>query len=137
MCQDVDDTIKVTQTSDPIGILRTTFLDEPAPVEGMPELYAYLQSQVTVESPFFYLSASPYNLYPFLRGFRDQYYPHGQLILRDASWMSVPGLLSNLTLGTQEYKVDRMKKLHGWLPRKKLILIGDSTQSDPESYGEM
>jgi len=136
-CADVDDTIKVTQTSDPIGILRTTFLEEPTPVKGMPELYAHLQSQITVASPFFYLSASPYNLYPFLREFRDQYYPHGQLILRDASWMSVPGLLSNLTLGTQEYKVDRIKKLHGWLPRKKMILIGDSTQSDPESYGEM
>lgn len=92
---------------------------------------------ITNTSPFFYLSASPYNLYPFLRNFRDQHYPHGQLILRDASWMSVPGLLSNLTLGTQEYKVSRMQKIHEWLPSRKMILIGDSTQSDPESYGDM
>lgn len=26
--------------------------------------------------------------------------------------------------------------MHSWLPRKKVILIGDSTQSDPEAYGE-
>lgn len=102
----------------------------------MPELYAYIQSRVTSMSPFFYLSASPYNLYPFLHGFRSQHYPHGQLILRDASWMSIPGLLSNLTLGTLEYKVDRMQKIHSWLPRRKMICIGDSTQSDPEAYGD-
>lgn len=134
---DVDDTIKITQTSDPIGILRTTFIDEPKVVDGMPEFYKWLQGQLTSASPFFYLSASPYNLYPFLRDFRDKYYPHGQLILRDASWMSIPGLLSNLTVGTEEYKVDRMQKIHSWLPKKKLILIGDSTQSDPEAFGDI
>lgn len=137
VCVDVDDTIKITQTSDPIGILRTTFVDKPEPITGMPELYKFIQSEITSASPWFYLSASPYNLYPFLREFRDAYYPHGQLLLRDASWMTIPGLLSNLTLGTEGYKVDRMKKLHGWLPKKKMICIGDSTQSDPESYGEI
>ncbi|KAL2255902.1 hypothetical protein VTK26DRAFT_2505 [Humicola hyalothermophila] len=132
---DVDDTIKITQTSSPVGILRSTFVSEPTPVPGMPELYGHIRRMVTASAPFFYLSASPYNLYPFLRAFRDTYYPHGQLILRDASWMTVSGLLSNLTLGTEEYKVDRMKKIHQWLPRRKLICIGDSTQSDPEAYG--
>ncbi|KAG6042139.1 hypothetical protein E4U41_004943 [Claviceps citrina] len=47
------------------------------------------------------------------------------------------GLLSALTVGTEEYKVDRMKKIHEWLPKRKMIAIGDSTQSDPEAYGEM
>ncbi|KAJ9145016.1 Phosphatidate phosphatase APP1 [Pleurostoma richardsiae] len=134
---DIDDTIKITQTSDPIGILRSTFIDEPAPVAGMPELYKFMHAKLTSAAPFFYLSASPYNLYPFLREFRDQHYPHGTLVLRDASWMSIPGLLSNLTLGTEEYKVDRMRKIHDWLPRRKMICIGDSTQSDPEAYGDI
>lgn len=134
---DIDDTIKVTQTSDPIGILRSTFVSEPKPIPGMPELYEFIQSEITSVSPFFYLSASPYNLYPFLRGFRDAHYPHGQLILRDASWMSLPGLLHSLTVGTQDYKVDRMIKIHKWLPEKKVICIGDSTQCDPEAYGDM
>ncbi|KUI57281.1 Phosphatidate phosphatase APP1 [Cytospora mali] len=134
---DIDDTIKITQTSSPIGILRSTFLAEPEPVPGMPELYRFIQSEVTSVSPFFYLSASPYNLYPFLREFRDAHYPYGQLILRDASWMTIPGLLSNLTVGTEAYKVNRMIKIHGWMPDKKLICIGDSTQSDPEVYGHM
>lgn len=133
---DVDDTIKITMTDETIGILRSTFVDEPRPVPGMPELYQFLQSQITSASPFFYLSASPYNLYPFLRDFRNSYYPHGQFILRDASWMSLSGLMSTVTLGTQEYKTDRINKIHQWLPKKKFIVIGDSTQTDPETYSE-
>ncbi|RFU31830.1 hypothetical protein B7463_g4516, partial [Scytalidium lignicola] len=134
---DIDDSIKITQTSDPIGILKSTFVSEPQPIPGMPELYAYMQKLITTSAPFFYLSASPYNLYSFLRDFRDKYYPQGTMILRDASWRNLSGLLSNLTLGTQKYKVERMIKINSWLPQRKMICIGDSTQSDPEAYGEI
>jgi phosphatidate phosphatase APP1 len=103
----------------------------------MPELYTFMQRLITQAAPFFYLSASPYNLYAFLHSFRQQYYPQGTMILRDASWRNLSGLLSNLTLGTQEYKVDRMIKINSWIPKRKMICIGDSTQSDPEAYGEM
>ncbi|KAH8601532.1 hypothetical protein B0O99DRAFT_648248 [Bisporella sp. PMI_857] len=134
---DVDDTIKVTQTSSPIGIIQSTFVAQATPVAGMPELYTFIQRLISNSAPWFYLSASPYNLYPFLADFRQRYYPQGTLILRDASWMNLAGLLSNLTLGTQEYKVERMTKVNSWLPKRKMILIGDSTQSDPEAYGEI
>ena len=30
-----------------------------------------------------------------------------------------------------------MNKIHNWLPSRKFICIGDSTQTDPESYAEM
>ncbi|KAL1801025.1 hypothetical protein ACET3X_001367 [Alternaria dauci] len=132
---DVDDTIKKTLTSSPVGILTTTFAEEPEPIRGMPELYRHIVQKLD-NPPFWYLSASPYNLYPFLRNFREQYYPNGTLILRDASWMNLAGFLANLTQGTQAYKVDRIEKVHGWFPKRKFILIGDSTQTDPESYGE-
>lgn len=83
---DIDDTIKVTQTPSPLGILHTTFVvEDPEPVAGMPSLYAHIQD-ILQNPPFFYLSASPYNLYPFLRRFREAHYPLGTIILRDASW---------------------------------------------------
>ncbi|KAG5977161.1 hypothetical protein E4U55_007007 [Claviceps digitariae] len=132
-----DDTIKVTMTSDPVGILRETFVNTPRPINGMPELYAKIKSFLPQDTAWFYLSASPYNLYPFLKQFRKQHYPPGTLILRDSSWKTIAGLLSALTLRTEEYKVDRMKKIYGWLPKKNMIVIGDSTQSDPEAYGDM
>ncbi|CAD6446945.1 8fd60afa-a64e-44f4-9090-b9c07bc9b081 [Sclerotinia trifoliorum] len=138
---DIDDSIKITQTSSPIGILRSTFLSKPQPIEGMPEFYRHIQSLITSKNasvaPWFYLSASPYTLYSFLSEFRQEYYPQGTMILRDANFLSLGGLLETLTEGTQEYKVDRMEKIHGWLPKRKMICVGDSTQSDPEAYGEM
>lgn len=134
---DIDDTIKITQTSDPLGILRKTFVDPPTAIPGMPELYRHIASQIPKEAPWFYLSASPYNLYPFLREFCHQWFPHGTLILRDSSWRTVAGLLTALTQATEEYKTDRMRKVHSWLPKRKMILIGDSTQSDPEAYGDI
>jgi phosphatidate phosphatase APP1 len=124
-------------TSDPVGIIQKTFVDEATPVAGMPELYAQIRSFLPDDTPWFYLSASPYNLYPYLRDFRDRYFPPGTLILRDFSWKAITGLLSALTMGTEEYKADRMKKVNSWLPERKMIVIGDSTQSDPEAYGEM
>ena len=132
---DVDDTVKVTMTPTPIGILRTTFVDTPKPITGMPELYQHINA--ALHPTWFYLSASPYNLYPFLRTFLRSFYPQGTMILRDASWMDLAGFLGSLTQGTQSYKVDRMEKVYKWLPKRKTICIGDSTQTDPESYGEM
>ncbi|KAM0710312.1 hypothetical protein Q7P35_002674 [Cladosporium inversicolor] len=133
---DIDDTIKITQTTSPLGILHNTFCVERAlPVPGMPELYAHLKTKLQ-DPAYLYLSASPYNLYPFLRTFRTDHFPSGPLILRDASWQNLGGLIASLSQGTQEYKSDRIEKVHSWLPQKKVILIGDSTQSDPEAYGE-
>lgn len=51
--------------------------------------------------------------------------------------MDLGSFLASLTQGTQAYKCSRMEKIHGWLPRRKVLCIGDSTQSDPEAYGEM
>lgn len=133
---DIDDTIKKTMTSSPIGILRTTFVDEPEPIPGMPELYKNIKSTLN-NPPFWYLSASPYNLYPFLRGFREDHYPPGTMILREASWMNLAGFLTSLTQGTEAYKVSRMDMVHTYFPNRKFLCIGDSTQSDPEAYGDV
>lgn len=133
---DIDDTLKITQTPNPLGILHNTFtIETPQPVAGMPELYAHITT--TLHDPtFFYLSASPYNLYPFLKRFRETHYPPGPLILRDASWQNLGGLIASLQHGTQEYKRDRIAKIHAWFPHRKFVCVGDSTQTDPETYGE-
>ncbi|CAE6461028.1 unnamed protein product [Rhizoctonia solani] len=137
---DVDDTIKVSQVNNRIALLRNTFVSSPSAVPGMAELYHILDAQL--DSPaWFYLSASPWQLYPFLHIFLNTagQFPRGQLILRDMSRGAMPIYLSALTMGTQAYKVDRLSKIHEWLPEpaRRVVLIGDSTQKDPESYGEI
>lgn len=132
---DIDDSIKITMTPSPIGILRSTFISDPTPIAGMPDLYARIAA--SLHPTWFYLSASPYNLYPFLRTFLHQYYPKGTTMLRDASWMDLSGFLASLTQGTEAYKRGRIEDIHGWLPKRKVICVGDSTQSDPEVYGDI
>lgn len=84
-----------------------------------------------------YLSASPYNLYPFLHTFRDAHYPAGPLVLRRASWQNLMGFLASLTKGTKEYKVEQLRKIHVDFPHRNLLCFGDSTQSDPEAYATL
>lgn len=135
MKPDIDDSIKITMTASPIGILRSTFVSEPTPIKAMPELYSHIDK---ILSPsWFYLSASPYNLYTFLRPFLHKFYPKGTLILRDASWMDLAGFLMSLTQGTEAYKTSRIEKIYSWLPKRKVLCVGDSTQSDPEAYGDI
>ncbi|KEQ69428.1 hypothetical protein M436DRAFT_17890, partial [Aureobasidium namibiae CBS 147.97] len=133
---DIDDTIKITGTLSPIAVLKSTFLETPTPVSGMPELYTDLVKYLA-DPIFFYLSGSPYNLYPFLRSFRKEHFPDGTMILRDASWQNLGGLISSLSINVQEYKVDRLEKMRTWFPDRQFICIGDSTQKDPESYGDI
>jgi hypothetical protein len=130
---DIDDSIKHTQTSEWTGILRTTFAEEPRPIAGMPAFYAHLHQQLI--PAWIYLSASPYNLYPFLRQFLRSFYQPGTLMLRENSWQDLNSVGKMWTEGTQAYKEERMDQIHQWLPRRNVLCVGDSTQSDPEAYG--
>ncbi len=122
-------------TPSPIGILRSTFVSDPTPIRGMPELYKRVNT--TLNPSWFYVSASPYNLYPFLRNFLHAHYPPGPIILRDASWQDLGGFLTSLTQGTEAYKSSRIDRIHDCLPKRKVLCVGDSTQSDPEAYGDI
>lgn len=134
---DIDDSIKVTSTSDTVGILRTTFVSDPEPIAGMSELYRRVEHAL-LKPTWVYLSASPYNLYGFLRRFLHAHYPPGMLMLRETSaWEDLGEFVRSYSMGTQTYKTQQMDKLHGWLPARKVVCIGDSTQGDPEAYAQV
>ncbi|EWC43781.1 hypothetical protein DRE_07346 [Drechslerella stenobrocha 248] len=134
---DIDDTVKVTHTLSFKDLLLHTFAEPPCPTPGFPDFYKHLD-QVLDQPAWFYISASPYNLYPFLLAFLRTFYPYGEPILRDMSWMSVAGLAASVSTGTREYKTMEMRRLVGqWLPQRRYICIGDSTQTDPEAYAEI
>ena len=132
---DIDDSIKITMTPSPIGILRSTFISDPTPIPGMPDLYA--QIAASLDPTWFYLSASPYNLYLFLRPFLHQHYPKGTTILRDASWQDLSGFHGSLTQGTEAGRRDGMEVIQGGVAQRQVLCVGDSTQSDPEAYGDI
>ncbi|RPB00699.1 hypothetical protein L873DRAFT_1804784 [Choiromyces venosus 120613-1] len=130
---DIDDTIKISEVRNRVSLLKHTFVGTPTPVPGMPELYQAIQSRLH-KPVWFYLSASPYNLYPLLRSFTSSHFPHGQLILREMTWMELESFVVSLTVGTQRYKEERIRRVLAWLPQRRWLLVGDSTQTDPEAY---
>jgi phosphatidate phosphatase APP1 len=135
LISDIDDSIKITLTSEAVGILRTTFVTDPEPILGMPELYDFIDREL--DPTWMYLSASPYNLYKFLRNFLHSFYPAGTLLLRQATWKDLREFVRSYNTGTRTYKMQQIDKIHSWLPARKVICVGDSTQSDPEVYAEM
>ncbi|KAK6507577.1 hypothetical protein TWF481_006004 [Arthrobotrys musiformis] len=133
---DVDDTIKVSNVLDKKKQIQSLFLDEHEAVEGMPQLYDMLDAKLN--PAWFYLTGSPYQLYPTLRQFIIDGYPTGPLLMKNLTFTNIKDTIEYIskeeTLGG--YKVEQLEKLQGYYPEKKFITIGDSTQYDPEAYAE-
>lgn len=127
---DIDDTIKDSSVLDTKTLLRNTFLHEPKIAKGMPELFK--QFQQDLESPLFtYVSSSPIQLLPTLDQFIATNYPQGFIKLRQSTaW--------NQVLASKEesmaHKKSSITQLLDAYPNKKLILLGDSGENDPEIY---
>jgi len=136
---DIDDTIKISNVLDKFELLRNTFLVDAQPVAGIPQLYASLARSLG-DPQFVYISASPFQLYPFLNSFIDTTYAasKGPIFLQNVT-MSNPTAIINFLTSEQkifEYKVSQIVRLQIMYPNKKWLAIGDSTQKDPETYGE-
>ncbi|KAF9467676.1 hypothetical protein BDZ94DRAFT_976646 [Collybia nuda] len=135
---DIDDTVKISNVLDKLALAKSTLLDDPEPVPGMPELYASLAKSLN-DPQFVYVSGSPFQLYPFLNNFIDTTYSasKGPILLQNLTLVDIPGLLDFAKSdGVQEYKVSMIERIHGMYPNKKFLAVGDSTQKDPETYGE-
>jgi phosphatidate phosphatase APP1 len=130
---DIDDTIKNTNVLDTASALQKTFLEEAVAIDGMPELYTQLDAD-----SFIYLSGSPFQLQPMLKEFISTAgFPLGPLLLKNLTFTSVDSLKDFLAGdGTEVYKKAQVERIHEWYPRKTWLGVGDSTQSDPEVYGD-
>lgn len=135
---DIDDTVKISNVLDTGALLKSTFLDDPKAVSGMPALYKSL-SQKLNGPQFIYITGSPYQLYPFLNNFLDTAYPDakGPIFTKNLTIANIPEAIKFFTSNdaeTLEYKVATIDRLHTMYPGKKWLAIGDSTQKDPEAY---
>ncbi|NEG70378.1 App1 family protein [Bifidobacterium choloepi] len=129
---DIDDTIMVTQVPTVWKAAYNMLLLSPrkrASVPGMAVMYNKIR-EMFPESPFFYLSTSPWNIESSVRGFiRDYGFPDGPLLLRDLD----PRPKTFVPSGVQ-HKLEYAEQLMGDFPDMKFILIGDDGQKDPTTY---
>lgn len=136
---DMDDTVIRTEATRLLRMLKRTLLENARmrlPFAGVAEFYRALHEgrSGVAENPIFYVSSSPWNLYPVLTDFLDhQQIPTGPLMLRD--W----GITGRGVLPTShgEHKLGAIRQIFDCYPALDFILIGDSGQEDPEIYRDV
>jgi phosphatidate phosphatase APP1 len=129
---DVDDTIKHTQMRDTRVMLRNTFARPFLAVAGMASWYARIGA-ANAGCAFHYVSGGPFQMLPPVQTFlNDQRFQAGSLHLRPLK-LSPSALLDHEATGLHKQAV--IAQLLNDYPKRRFVLIGDSGEQDPESYG--
>lgn len=132
---DIDDTVLQTNVLDLLAMARNVFLHNAhtrLPFEGVAAFYRALQkgTQDTF-NPIFYLSSSPWNLYDLLVDFfQMREIPLGPLFLVNLG-LTETQLVSPSHKAHKAARITTLLNTYSQLP---FILIGDSSQKDPEIY---
>lgn len=136
LISDIDDTVLQSSATNYLKAARLMFLQNAKtrlPFDGVATLYQQLQKggAGTAENPVFYVSSSPWNLFPLLTEFFElQSLPLGPLFLKDY------GISPKqfITSGHGAHKLAQIEEILTAYPDLSFILMGDSGQKDPEIY---
>jgi len=136
---DLDDTVIQSRVSNFLLAARTVMLGNARtrlPFPGVAALYQALEKGVDGKhlNPFYYVSSSPWNIHDVIAEFLQlQAIPEGPICLRD--WdVNVDALTSSRLKRHKEPLIREIMDATDPLP---FILMGDSSQKDPEIYAEI
>jgi len=136
---DIDDTVIQSRVSNFLQAARTVMLGNARtrlPFPGVAAFYTALRNGIGghEKNPVFYVSSSPWNIYDVISEFMDlQKIPHGPLLLRD--WdIGFSALASDRHF---EHKGVAIRNVMQLYPGMQFILIGDTSQHDPEIYSQI
>ena len=136
---DIDDTVIQSRVSNFLQAARTVMLGNARtrlPFAGVAAFYEALRNgkDGDEKNPIFYVSSSPWNIYDVISEFMDiQKVPKGPLILRD--WdINFSALDSARHF---DHKGIAIRNLFQLYPAMQFILIGDTSQHDPEIYRQV
>ncbi|MGY8766910.1 MAG: phosphatidate phosphatase App1 family protein [Pirellulales bacterium] len=130
---DIDDTVKHTDVSSKRAMLNNTFLKEFQTVPGIVELYQQWQQQ---GADFHYVTSSPWQLYDSIANlFQQSGIPQGSFHMKSVRFRD-PTIL-RLFIARRLGKRRTIKQIIKTFPKRKFILVGDSGEKDPETYGAM
>lgn len=137
---DVDDTVLQSNVASLLLAARTALFENARtrlPFPGVAAFYRALRAGHAGSAghhPLFYVSSSPWNLHDLLSEFLDiQQIPRGPLLLRDLD-LSLRSLGGR---GHHAHKRDMIRSILTTYPDAPAILIGDSSQQDPEIYRDV
>lgn len=133
---DIDDTILQTHVTSLLQLKMmfvTLFKDasERLAMEGMVELYQEMGTTPDgASNPFFYVSNSPWNIYPQLIEFLDIHdLPQGPVLLRDFGLSMI-----HRNEDYRGHKIETISHIFNVFPDMQFILFGDSGSKDADVY---
>jgi phosphatidate phosphatase APP1 len=136
---DLDDTVIQSRVSNFLLAVRTIMLGNARtrlPFPGVMELYRALErgSDGKRHNPIYYVSSSPWNIHDLIAEFLElQGIPDGPICLRD--WDVSADALTSGRL--RKHKEPLIREILDANPELPFILIGDTSQKDPEIYREI
>jgi phosphatidate phosphatase APP1 len=136
---DLDDTVIQSRVANFLQAVRTIMLGNARtrlPFAGVAAFYRALERGVDGKrcNPIFYVSSSPWNIHDVITEFLAlQGIPDGPVMLRD--WDIELSALSSSRL--RQHKEPLIKEILDTYPSMPFILIGDTSQRDPEIYREI
>ena len=136
---DLDDTVIQSRVSNFLQAARTVMLGNARtrlPFPGVAAFYRALRNgkDGDEKNPIFYVSSSPWNIYDVIAEFMDlQKVPKGPILLRD--WDIGWNALSPAR--HFEHKGVAIRNIMQLYPDLQFILIGDTSQHDPEIYSQI
>jgi phosphatidate phosphatase APP1 len=133
---DIDDTVIQSRVSNFLQAARTVMLGNARtrlPFPGVAAFYRALREGYNGDekNPIYFVSSSPWNIYDVIAEFMDiQKIPRGPLVLRDwdLGWDALASTRH------ADHKSVAIRNIIGLRPEMQFILIGDSSQHDPEIY---
>ena len=136
---DLDDTVIQSRIANFLQAVRTISLGNARtrlPFPGVAAFYRALArgGDGARDNPIFYVSSSPWNIYDVIVEFLElQHIPGGPICLRD--WdISVDALAPGRL---HRHKAPLITEILDTYPALPFILIGDTSQQDPEIYHEI
>jgi phosphatidate phosphatase APP1 len=132
---DIDDTILVTHTTNPVKKIRTLLVKNAYKRKAVKEMRDFYHHFESLDYSFFYVTNSEANLFPMIRLFLEhQNLPVGPVFLK--SFRKWKNLFKRKKKKKQRdlHKKEKIALLLDVFPEMKFILIGDDSQLDPEIY---
>jgi len=136
---DLDDTVIQSRVANFLQAVRTIMLGNARtrlPFAGVAAFYRALElgGDGQRANPIFYVSSSPWNIHDVITEFLSlQNIPDGPVLLRD--WDIELSALTSSRL--KQHKEPLIREILDAYPALPFILIGDTSQRDPEIYREI
>lgn len=130
---DIDDTVKITEVTEKGKLIENTFFRGFKAVDGMAAAYRQWGRQGVA---FAFVSGSPWQLYgPLSEFLTKEEFPAAAFHLKSFSLKdpSVAGALAD----PDGHKLQEIGEILARYPKRRVVLIGDSGERDPEIYGRV